>query len=73
MAPGPTYRAKRTARFAGGQRAKEFQRFERQAYTGLEVLEAAPTKGALMRLPSNRFEALGGDRAGQRSSRISDR
>jgi len=36
----------------------------------LEILDAAPTKEALMRLPSNHFEALGGDRKGQYSIRI---
>ena len=66
----PKYRDRRTARFAEGQRVKEFQAFERQAYKRLEILEAAPTKEALMRLPSNRFEALGGDRTGQYSIRI---
>lgn len=66
----PKYRDKRTARFAQGQRVNAFQAFERQAYKRLEILEAASTKHALMRLPSNRFEALGGDRAGQYSISI---
>lgn len=69
----PKYRDKRTARFAGGQRVPVFQAFERQAYKRLEILDAASTKEALMLLPSNRFEALGGDRAGQYSIRINDR
>jgi proteic killer suppression protein len=56
-----------------GKRVKEFQAFERQAYKRLEILEAAPNKEALMFLPSNRFEALGGDRKGQYSIRINDR
>ncbi len=43
----------------------EFQAFERQAYKRLDILEAAPNKEALMQLPSNRFEALSGDRKGQ--------
>lgn len=64
------YRDKRTQAFAEGQRVKEFQAFERQAYKRLEILEAAPTKDALMRLPSNWFEALGGNRQGQYSIRI---
>ena len=67
------YRDKRTARFAAGERVSEFQSFARQAYRRLEILEAAPDKRALMRLPSNRFEALVGDRAGQYSIRINDR
>jgi proteic killer suppression protein len=67
------YRDKRTARFATGERVSEFQGFARQAYKRLELLEAAPDKRALMMLPSNRFEALRGDRAGQYSIRINDR
>ena len=70
---GPSkYRDRRTAQFAEGRRIREFQAFERQAYRRLEILDAAPTKEALMRLPSNRFEALGGDRRGQYSIRIND-
>jgi proteic killer suppression protein len=68
----PRYRDKRTARFANGQRVKEFHAIERQAYRRLEILEAAPTRDVLMRLPGNRFEALRGDRAGQYSIRIND-
>jgi proteic killer suppression protein len=69
----PKYRDKRTTQFAAGQRVKEFQGFERQAYKRLEILESAPSKEALMRLPSNHFEALGGDRRGQYSIRINNR
>jgi toxin HigB-1 len=67
------YKDKRTKRFAEGERVKEFQAFERQAYKRLEILEAAPDKETLMMLPSNRFEALGGDRQGQYSIRINDK
>jgi proteic killer suppression protein len=67
------YRDKRTARFAAGERVNEFQAFARQAYRRLEILEAAPDKRALMMLPSNRFEALIGDRVGQYSIRINNR
>lgn len=66
------YKDKRTEQFALGQRVKAFQSFARQAYKRLEVLEAAPTKEALMMLPSNRFEALSGDRKGQYSIRINN-
>ena len=66
------YKDKRTAKFAAGDRVKEFQAIERQAYKRLEILEAAPNKEALMALPSNRFEALGGDRKGQYSIRINE-
>src|SRR6478609_6552835 len=68
----PTYRDRRTARFAAGTRVKEFQGFEHQAYRRLEILEAAINKDALRALPSNRLEALHGDRAGQFSIRIND-
>ena len=68
----PKYRDKRTASFAAGERVKEFQGFARQAYKRLEILDAAPNKEALARLPSNRFEALRGNRAGQFSIRINN-
>lgn len=58
------YRDKRTQEFAEGKRVREFQAFEQQAYKRLEILDAAPHKEALMSLPSNRFEALGGNRKG---------
>jgi proteic killer suppression protein len=66
----PKYRDKRTTRFADGDRVGSFQAFARQAYKRLEILEAAKNLEDLMRLPSNRFEALGGDRKGQYSIRI---
>jgi proteic killer suppression protein len=68
----PKFRDKRTAQFAAGQRVKEFQAFERQAYKRLEILASAVTKESLMALRSNRFEALRGDWAGQFSIRIND-
>lgn len=67
-----SYRDKRTRQFADGQTVKAFQSFARQAEKRLEILDAAPTKAALMMLPSNRFEALAGDRKGQFSIRIND-
>jgi toxin HigB-1 len=69
----PKYRDKRTRRFAEGDSIKEFQSFERQAYKRLDILDASPNKNTLMLLPSNRFEALGGDRQGQFSIRINDK
>jgi proteic killer suppression protein len=68
--PPPKYRDKRTKRFAAGERISRFQAFERQAYKRLEILEAAKSREDLMALPSNRFEALGGNRSGQFSIRI---
>lgn len=69
----PKYRDRRTKRFAEGQRVREFQNFERQAYRRLDILEAAVTRESLMILPSNHFESLGGDRKGQLSIRINDK
>ena len=68
----PKYKDKRTEQFASGERVKTFQSFEKQAYKRLEILEAAPTRESLMMLPSNRFEALGGNRKGQCSIRINN-
>lgn len=66
----PLYRDKRTARFAAGERVREFQAFEAQAKKRLLILHSAVSRNGLMRLPSNHFEALGGDRKGQFSIRI---
>jgi proteic killer suppression protein len=66
----PRFRDKRTDRFANGERVKEFQSFERQAVKRFRVLLDARDRYDLMRLPSNHFEALGGDRQGQFSIRI---
>jgi proteic killer suppression protein len=48
----------------------EFQAFERQAQRRIAILNEASCLEDLMELPSNRFEALGGDRKGQFSIRI---
>lgn len=66
----PKYRDKRTERFADGERVKEFHAIKGQAERRLDILEAAANRSDLMKLPSNRFEALGGDRRGQFSIRI---
>jgi addiction module HigA family antidote len=49
---------------------REFQAFVEQAKKRLLILRAAVSRQGLMLLPSNRFEALGGDRKGQFSIRI---
>ncbi len=67
-----SFRNKRTLKFYEGKRVKLFQSFSRQAEKRLRILDAADTIEALMLLPSNRFEALGGDRQGQYSIRIND-
>jgi proteic killer suppression protein len=66
----PKYRDKRTERFAAGERVKEFQAFKDQAERRLDILETAVSRTDLMLLPSNRFEALGGERKEQFSIRI---
>lgn len=65
-----SYRDKRTQAFASGRFVREFQSFDRQAYKRLEILEATMGLDDLRALPSNRLEALHGDRAGQFSIRI---
>jgi proteic killer suppression protein len=64
------YRDKRTATFAEGRLVRAFQGFARQAYKRLEILDAATLLDDLRALPSNRLEALKGDRTGQYSIRI---
>ena len=64
------YRNQRTERFAAGERVREFQAFKDQAERRLDLLDAAINRNDLMKLPSNRFEALGGNRKGQFSIRI---
>jgi proteic killer suppression protein len=65
-----SYRDKRTRTFAGGEVVRQFSGFSKQAYKRLEILEAATTLDDLRGLPSNRLEALKGDRKGQFSIRI---
>ena len=64
------YRDKRTELFAGGAYVTAFQGFERQATKRLSILNAAPSLDTLRALPSNRLEALRGEREGQYSIRI---
>ena len=65
-----SYRDKQTKSFADGNHVKGFQGFRRQGEKRLEILDAAETLGDLAALPSNRLEALGGDRKGQYSIAI---
>ena len=66
------YRDKRTEEFAHGIRIPAFHSFSRQAALRLDRLNAAVSRQDLISPPSNRFEALGGKRAGQFSIRIND-
>ena len=64
------FRDKRTERFAQGEFVRDFQGFEQQAERRLAILNAAPSLDTLRALPSNRLEALRGDRVGRYSIRI---
>ena len=64
------YRDRKTERFAEGERIPSFEGFRHQAEKRLRVLEAAAGLRDLAQLPSNRLEALAGDRKGQYSIRI---
>jgi len=65
-----SYKDKKTQRFAEGERVQQFEPFRQQAEKRLRILEAATTLRDLAQLPSNRLEALTGDREGQYSIRI---
>ena len=64
------FKCKKTARLFNGERVPAFYGFSRQADKRLRILDAAETREALRALPSNRFEALSGDRVGQYSIRV---
>ena len=65
-----SFRDRATERFFEGQRVAAFQSFAKQAERRLVLLDSAETLRDLATLPSNRLEALRGDRAGQHSVRI---
>jgi proteic killer suppression protein len=65
------YRGKRTRDLAEGKRVPAFDGFRHKAELKLDQLEAA-TELRDLDLPSNRLEALKGDRKGQYSIRIND-
>ena len=65
-----SYRDSRTERFANGERVPAFESFRHQAEKRLRILEAATGLRDLGQLPSNRLEALAGNRKGQYSIRI---
>jgi proteic killer suppression protein len=64
---------RRTERFLAGERVATFQAFAEAAGKALTKLQAAVVLGDLRSPPSNRFEALHGDRSGQYSIRINAR
>ena len=65
-----SFKERRTRRFFEGRRVAAFQAFSDQAVRRLTILDSAETLGDLAALPSNRLEALRGDRSGQYSIRI---
>jgi proteic killer suppression protein len=67
------YRDKRTASFVEGERVRAFEGVERQAGRAIAKLQSATRLMDLRYPPSNRFEALGGNRRGEYSIRINDR
>jgi len=67
-----SFRDKQTETLYQRQFVKRFSGIERQAVKRLRILESADSLTALSALPSNRLEALKGDRAGQFSIRIND-
>lgn len=64
------FRDKKTESFAKGEFVKAFSGFEVQAERRLAILNAAASLETLRALPSNRLEALKGNRSGQYSIRI---
>lgn len=64
------YRDKRTETFATGGFVTAFEGFRAQATRRLTILDAVTSLADLRGLPSNRLEALSGNRAGQWSIRI---
>ncbi|MSP43577.1 MAG: plasmid maintenance system killer protein [Alphaproteobacteria bacterium] len=64
------FKDKRTRDFAAGVRVKAFESFAMQAHKRLRLLHLARHLRALSALPSNRLEALKGDRKGQYNIRI---
>jgi proteic killer suppression protein len=68
-----TFRNRDAAGLYASGISRRFQKCARQAFQKLRMLDAARTLGDLSALPDNRLEALGGDRRGQYSIRVSDR
>ena len=64
------YRDKRTRAFASGERVKAFEGIERPGRLKLDRMEVAVSLRDLAGLPSNRLEALAGNRHGRYSIRI---
>ena len=65
-----SFKDRETRRFFEGRRVATFHGFANQAARRLTLLDSAETLGDLAALPSNRLEALRGNRAGQYSIRL---
>jgi toxin HigB-1 len=65
-----SFKDKDTENLYQRQFVKRFSGLERQALKRLRILESATTLQDLAGLPSNRLEALKGDREGQYSIRV---
>ncbi len=65
-----SFKDKKTEKPYCGEFVSEYSGFERQAVRRLQILDSATSLDDLKQLPSNRFEALKGDRKGQYSIRI---
>ena len=68
-----SFKDRETRRFFKGQCVAAFHGFAYQAVGRLTLLDSAETLRDLAGLPSNRLEALRGDRTGQHSIRINTR
>src|SRR4051794_35692315 len=67
------YHDKRTASFVEGERVRAFEECAKQAAKGIMKLQSATRLMDLRYPPSNRFEALGGDRHREYSIRLNDK
>ena len=67
-----TFRDRDTEALFNGKRVRRFQAVTKQAERRLLILDSATSLADLRELPSNRLEALQGDRRGQYSIRIND-
>ncbi|MEK8088669.1 type II toxin-antitoxin system RelE/ParE family toxin [Thermithiobacillus plumbiphilus] len=65
-----SFRDKDTEALFAGRFVRRFEGFRAQAERRLQILDSATCVEDLAQLPSNRFEALRGDRQGQFSIRI---
>ena len=64
------FKCRKTELLFNGGRVAAFSGFKRQAEKRLRILDAANTIEVLKALPSNRLEALSGNRKGQFSIRV---